>query len=102
MKKNLEQTSVVGRILCVVGLLAIVVGVLELFVGIGNVSSLGRHYRDLEGLMANLQIAASIVTAIAGLLFLAISEIVRCLNEIATAAANPGSAKSDASELPEL
>ena len=102
MKKDLNQESGIGRALCVVGLLAIAFGVIELIAGINDASSLGKYYRDLGELVANLRIAGSIGSVVAGLLLLAVSEIIRYLGDIATAVTNGADKISNPSDLPTL
>ena len=100
MKKNLTQSSVVGRALCIVGLIAIVIGIIEFLVGCSDLASVSNYHKDIETMMASLRVIGAIGSGIAGLLLLGFSEVIRCLSEIA--ASSNDSKNNSALNLPSL
>lgn len=101
MKKNLTQSSLVGKALCIVGLIAIVVGVINFLIGCSDLASISHYHKEIETMVASLRVGASIASAVAGLLLLGFSEVIRYLSGIAASSSSVDKADST-SRLPPL
>ncbi|MEE0571044.1 MAG: hypothetical protein UC264_04285 [Collinsella sp.] len=102
MIKNLTQESGIGKALCIVGIIAIVVGAIEFFSGVGAMADASGYFEEVSKLSANVQLVGSFGSAIAGLIMLGFSEVVRCLNEISSAPSKKDGDRGGMPKLPKL
>lgn len=89
MKKNLSQSSTIGKALCIVGLIAIIIGTINFLVGCVDLAGIGHYHKEIETMTASLRVIGSIGSGVAGLLFLGFSEVIRHLSDISAATSVP-------------